>query len=398
MKLATVLLALLLIFRHAHSSVTMPDNSHSSTQRSLDGGLDAFDVDEKEEAADSGHGDSNDHPADHDGQDEEPHDDEDDEPHEEEPHEEEPEEEEEEPQEEEPEEMDEVPDELTISDNDEDELERNYRKIADDLKEYQEAYKLCIDNIKDIHFDQKTVDECVGENYNLLIDDINYIKRKIIAQSERALREKFVTHCYHGSDGNIEISEGCDLMEQDTVKMVRHEIDFALLLNVNRLKYEAMYAKLDSEFFDRVVTAIKPVFEEMDKLLEELYDHRLLAIASVKQYIDERTEKVRAKYAAGEVNTKPKLKKTKMVITSQLRQPEHYYINLDRLPRPVILNGKPKMYGVDTNPYVEKWLNNVGPQRFSEVNTPNEQLKNWQPKLDVGYGQDDFRQREKKGV
>lgn len=136
---------------------------------------------------------------------------------------------------------------------------------------------------------------------------------------------------------------------------------------------------------------MRPIQDELDKLLEELYDHRLLTIAKVKQYIDERTAKVRAKYTGGAINAKPKVKKTKMTITSQLKQPPHYYINLSQLPRPVLLNGTPKTYAVKSNPYVEKWLNNLGPKRFSVVNTPNEQVKGWQPKVGVNYATEENR-------
>lgn len=372
MKFCIQFLALLLIIRAARPSVTM---RHLSTDAGTDDHGSPATHNSNEDYPEEGHQEETDHG-------EEDHDD-----HEESDYAEEEEhsQEEEHTQEEIHETLQEVPDALTVAENTEDELEKNYRKIAADLQLYEDAYKLCIDNIKDIHYDTSTVDECVGENYNFLIDDIYYIKRKLIAQAERTLRGIFLSDCYKAAGNNLETGEACDLIEQDAIRLLRHEIDFPLMLAANRAKYENLYAKLEPDFFDNLMMSLKPVQEEMDKLLEELYDHRLLTIAKVRQHIDDRTARVKIKYQGGSINSKPKVKRTKMVITSQLVQPPHYHINLSQLPRPVLLNGTPKTYAVDSNPYVEKWLNNVGPKRFSEVNTPNVQVKGWQPSLAVSY-------------
>ena len=131
------------------------------------------------------------------------------------------------------------------------------------------------------------------------------------------------------------------------------------------------------------------MYQEFDKLLEELYDHKLLTVSNVKRHIDYRTQEIRNKLKG--VFQPPQVKYTKVHIQSTLVQPPHYHIDLDHLPRPVVLNGKPKMYAMDSNPYVQRWANNVGPKRFSEVNNPNVLMKNWAANPEFNYGKDDYR-------
>ena len=271
----------------------------------------------------------------------------------------------------------------------EDDLERVYKKISETLKLYENAYQQCIDNIPDKFYNAVTVTECVGENYSLLIDDLDYEKRKLLSMIELKIRDSMLLNCYQQSEGNLENAKGCDLVEQDTIRMLWKELDYPRLLNVNRSKYENLHAQMESNLFGLNIEALKPTFERLDKLLEELYDHRMITIANVKIYIDGRTEQVRAYWEARK-NIK-RIKTTSMQVTSRLVQPPHYYINLDNMPRPVLMNGKPQTYSISNNFYVEQWAKNMGPQRYSNVNTPNTRLTDWNKDPTMAYYQSEDR-------
>lgn len=284
--------------------------------------------------------------------------------------------------------LEEVDQPLEINDNSDDELERNYRKIAEEMEIYENAYKQCISNIKDMDYKTETLIECVGERYNLFLDDVAYLRRKLLSKTETTVRARFIEHCYQKADDDLSISDGCDILERDALVLVWHEIDFPLILNHNKLKYTNLYSHLPDELFDGVISNLRSVYSELNTLMDELYDHQLLSLTNIKNHADLKTSIVRNKLYNGDINEKPKIKKTKILITSTLHQKPHYYLNLDHFPRPVVQNGNPEMYMIKSNPYVQQWANNVGPKRFSEVNTPNVQATNWGYKPKFEYDHD----------
>lgn len=176
--------------------------------------------------------------------------------------------------------------------------DRNYMRIADDLKRYEDAYAQCINHLSDNDFSDETVDACVGINYNFVYDDIDYEKRKLLARADSALRDFMIQNCYTVAGVDLVLSNACDLVEQDAINLLWNELNFAALIDYHRNKYLFEHAFMSESIFDTLMGQFKVIHNETDSLLGELYDHRKLTVAHIEDLISRRTADIMEKYQA----------------------------------------------------------------------------------------------------
>ncbi len=259
---------------------------------------------------------------------------------------------------------------INLATNSEEEHNRNYVKISSDLKSYEDSYKACLQNISDSDFSQETIDNCVGEEYQFVFDDIDYEKRKIQARGDNAIRTIMIKTCYNEAGADLVMDNACDLIQRDTLDLLWNELNFEVLIEYHREKYIFVHAKLPEVVFAKVINKFKDTYGELAELIEELYAHRDLTIARLKRDIDERTALITDKFRKQSDHPTPKIKKDLITIDEVLIDHPNYHLDLDNLPRPMIENGKGQMYAMDNNPWVQSFAHNIGPDHYASINTP----------------------------
>ncbi len=73
---------------------------------------------------------------------------------------------------------------------------RNFIKIGDIINNYMELYKECIELIPHSDFSEKEVQDCVGKDFILFNNDIDYLRKSIISIFDNRIKQFFVLNCY----------------------------------------------------------------------------------------------------------------------------------------------------------------------------------------------------------
>jgi len=109
------------------------------------------------------------------------------------------------------------------------------------------------------------------------------------------------------------------------------------------------------------------VSKQISRLLIEVNEHKLIAFKKVNIAIQDRIQSLIDRYGA--LNTKfiPKKRHVKIEITRSMHQKPKFYIDLENLPRPMVFNGTTKMYQLTQNPHLQVFMNQVGPQRYANI-------------------------------
>lgn len=259
---------------------------------------------------------------------------------------------------------------INIDTNSELEHNRNFVKISQDLKAYEDAYKACLENISDSDFSMDTVEKCVGVDYQFVYDDIDYEKRKIIARADSTLRTDMISICYNEAGADLIMDNACDLVQKDALDLMWSELNFEILIEYHREKYVFIHAKLPDDLFTKVINRFKDIYKELAQLIEELYAHRDLTIARLKREVDERTAVIADKFRYQADHPSPKIKKDVITIDETLIDQPSYYIPLDSLPRPMIENGQDQAFSIGGNPWIQSFGQNIGSEEDDSINTP----------------------------
>jgi hypothetical protein len=261
---------------------------------------------------------------------------------------------------------------IALETNSEFERNRNFIKIASDLKSYEDAYKACMSSISDSDFSQETIDKCLGTEFQFVYDDIDYEKRKIQARADTALRTAMIRLCYNEAGADLVMDNACDLIERDALDLLWDELNFYELIDYHREKYIFVHARLPEELFGKVMIRFKEIYEELEQLIEELYAHKDVTISRLKRDIDDRTAVISEKFQKQAAHPTPKIKKDIITIDEILIDHPNYHLDLDNMPRPMIENGEDQMYAMSNNPWVESFAHNIGPVRYGSINTKYE--------------------------
>ena len=135
------------------------------------------------------------------------------------------------------------------TDSDEERM-KNFRKVADDLKVYEDEYSNCIIEIASADFSQETVDACVGKDFLKVILDIKYMLMRSMTKMDFKIRELFTQKCYSVALEDELLSVGCDLMEKDALNLMWTGLYFHQILDVNKQKYLFEYSKVPFNLFE----------------------------------------------------------------------------------------------------------------------------------------------------
>lgn len=203
---------------------------------------------------------------------------------------------------------------------DEKENLRNFKKISEDLQEYEDDYIKCITNIKDDDYTQEAIDECIGKDYVKIILDIKYESMKIMSKAETKLRDFFIKNCYSEAGVDPSFSMACDILEHDVLDFMWNGLNFKKLVEINRRKYSEEYGEIPKKTMKKIIKFLDVFGEEFFKLLNEVDDHKEMAILHLKDAIEERI-KVIAK-DNGDTDSKPHIIKHTIHIEEELKSPE----------------------------------------------------------------------------
>ena len=167
---------------------------------------------------------------------------------------------------------------------------RNYRKISDDMKFYEDEFSRCINSIPNIDYTQETIDECTGKNFITLTFDLRFVILKIMSKADEKVRKIFLYSCFSPAGSNEEFSIPCDVMQNDVLDLLWSGVDFVNLIKLNEQKYLEYYGQLPEDNFIDIHTQLTSLGEEFFELLDECDAHKEVTILRLKTLIDDRTK------------------------------------------------------------------------------------------------------------
>ena len=240
---------------------------------------------------------------------------------------------------------------------------RNFKKIATDIQEYENSYSECINNISENDFTEKKINECVGTDFQNLLDDLDFLEKKIISKIEQRIRHLFIEECYKPAGLDEVFSNACDLLEKDCLNLLWEEFNFYKLLLDNGNKYLYEHAKLNKDIFENLMKFLEPIHSEWWELSTEAYNHKDLTIVRLKSLIDQRT-KIIVSLASENVNApQAQIFKHNIEIEERIINPN--LVNVNNLPRPTILNSSEQMYQEGSNPLVDEFKDEYGEEALN---------------------------------
>jgi hypothetical protein len=184
--------------------------------------------------------------------------------------------------------IEELPNALNFISNSEKEHMKNFKKISEVLKDYEEEYSSCIKAIDDGDFSNDKISECVGRNFIKVVLNVKYETLKAMAIADTTVRRYFLDFCYRPAGTVEEFSTGCDIMESDTIDMIWNGFDFIDLLEDNREKYLEEYGKIPSGAFYELLSQLSIFSKEFFEILDEIDSHKEVVIIRLKTLIEDR--------------------------------------------------------------------------------------------------------------
>lgn len=180
--------------------------------------------------------------------------------------------------------------EVQFEDYSEEEHMRSYKKIAADMKIYEDEYSACIREIPDASYTEESIDECIGKNFIKVTLDLKYIILKVMSKADTKVRQIFIEDCYSAAGTNEQFSTACDLMERDILDMLWSGLDFLSLVDLNKLKYITEWGELPEANYNTIYGQLASLSKEFFELLDELDSHKEITILRIKTLIDDRTK------------------------------------------------------------------------------------------------------------
>ena len=167
---------------------------------------------------------------------------------------------------------------------------RNYKRISNDMKFYEDEYSVCIKEIPDTEYTEQGLDECLGKNFLKVTLDLKYIILKVMSKADEKIRKIFVNDCYSPAGTIEEYSNSCDLMERDILDLLWNGFDFLNLIDLNKSKYLEDYGALPENSYETMFEQFTKLSNEFFELLDELDSHKEITILRLKTLIDDRTK------------------------------------------------------------------------------------------------------------
>ena len=235
-----------------------------------------------------------------------------------------------------------------------------FQQIKDNIKSIQDSYTNCIDDIADPDYSETAIDACVGKNLIYMDDDISYERKKMLGIVDKKIRDYMMTYCYKIAGMNAAQSAGCDVLEADVLELLWAEFNFETAIDYHRQKYLFTYGEVPVATFDQIVTYLKSLYDELSSLITEIYYHGQLANANIKAEINRRTKLILKKASDSAQNPQPKVYTHSIQIQEKINAPGQ--LNVNQLPRPIVMDTSNQLYQGHINQYVEQFKKYTGNQ------------------------------------
>ena len=59
-----------------------------------------------------------------------------------------------------------------------------------------DIYSKCLELIPSESYNEEEIEQCVGVDFNLFLNDMNYFKKSILAIFEKSIRDVMLSKCY----------------------------------------------------------------------------------------------------------------------------------------------------------------------------------------------------------
>lgn len=244
----------------------------------------------------------------------------------------------------------------------------HFKRIKENLKAIEQSYIDCVLDLSDNDFSEETVNDCVGNDLIYVTNDITYERKKMIGRADKKIRDYLLEYCYKVAGLNEVQSNGCDILEKDVLDLLWIEMNIESTIDYHRHKYLFTYGEVPSEAFEKIIIYLRTLYQELRELITEIDHHGLLSNANIKSAIDRRTQQVLDKAREHIDNPLPKIYKHVIEIQEKINEPSR--IEVDHLPRPVVMDNTNKLYTSHNNPYVEEFHKSTG-YKYSRMSNTN---------------------------
>ena len=256
-----------------------------------------------------------------------------------------------------------------------------FKRIAENLSSMEEAYKDCIDELSDANFTEDSVDACVGKDMIYVLNDIDYERRQILARSDAKIRAYMKAYCYSASSSVAEATS-CDLLERDVLTLLWEELNFSVLVSYHRSKYTVDAGQVSDGVFDKVVSYLQGMYNDLTELLDEIDDHSIISRANIKKAIDMRTRVIVEQAHENVRNPLPKIIKHTIEIEEKINDPNS--VNVDNIPRPIVHDGSTTLFAGHDSAEVEGLRAAVQDARDDATDGPTVTIQERRLNLDKG--------------
>lgn len=169
---------------------------------------------------------------------------------------------------------------------------QNFRKISQDLLAIEEEYKNCIHEIPDNEYTEDAIEDCVGRDFVKVQLDIKYEIMKIMSKGDQTIREIMIEYCYVEAGEDEILSNGCDLVERDTLEALWKGLPFHKLLAINVEKYELVMGEMDHQVLVNLLEIFENFAIEFFEIMDEIDSHKDVTLLRIKELIDDRTKSI----------------------------------------------------------------------------------------------------------
>ena len=211
---------------------------------------------------------------------------------------------------------------------------KNYRRVSEDARKFEEAYTKCLEDIPKNDYTEKRIKDCVGEDFSLVDNDISFERKKVLGSADRKIRNIMIEYCYKVAGLDTVISNGCDLIERDALDLLWAGLNFPSLLSYHSQKYLFEYGQVPSTVFTNVIYFFNEMYGPLDDLLAEIDNHKDLTMIQLKEFIENKTKAIVQLAIERQDDPLPKITTQTIKITQAVTDPNSF--NLISLPRPIV--------------------------------------------------------------
>lgn len=160
------------------------------------------------------------------------------------------------------------------------------------------------------------------------------------------MRQIIVDFCYlHAGEDPI-MSDACDLFEKDSNTLLWNSLDYTDMLEYNKHKYTFIYERMPEHLFDAMMEHFKPIKHDLDELLDEVEEHKMVVVNRIKEHVAKRTKGIMIfadAYPNNPDHPLPKIRSYKLEV-KQIIPSKHIEPIQIQIPRPIRMDGSTDLF------------------------------------------------------